>query len=142
MTEQNFKNHTRVDPLYHYAVMPVLLANLVVSIVRAFEQPGGYRFWLIAVALALLALAVRVRTYALEVQNRVILLQERLRMAALLPSEAGRLQGELTRAQVIALRFASDQELGPLAGLAAREKLTPKQIKERITVWRADDHRV
>ncbi len=142
MAEQNFQNHTRLDPLFHFAIIPVLLAHFVVAVVRSIERPSAWHLWSIAVALVLVALAIRMRTYALQVQDRVILLEERIRMAALMPLEARQLQRELTRGQIIALRFSSDAELADLAELAVREKLSPKQIKERIASWRADHHRV
>ena len=93
-------------------------------------------------ALSLLVLGTLLRTYALRVQDRVIRLEERIRMAALLPMDAHGLQRELTTGQIIALRFASDSELATLTERAVRERLTPKQIKQSITHWRPDTHRV
>ncbi len=142
MAEQNFKNHTRTDPAYHFIVMPVLLVNLVVAVVRYVHSPNAWHGWNIIVALILVVLAGLVRTYALRVQDRIILLEQRIRMVALLPLDMHPLQKELTREQLFALRFASDAELATLTERAVREKLTPKAIKEGIQVWRPDTHRV
>ncbi len=106
------------------------------------HRPGAWRGWGIAVAIVLLALAVLGRIYALRVQDRVIRMEERIRMAALLPMESRALQRELTTGQIIALRFASDAELAELAERAVRERLTPVQIKQQIKTWRPDTHRV
>ncbi len=142
MAEQNFKNHTRVDPAYHFLTMPVLLVNVVVAVVRCVHRSDAWHGWSIVVAFALVVLAGLVRTYALRVQDRVILLEQRIRMAALLPLDMHPLQKELTRGQLVALRFASDVELASLTERAVREKLTSKAIKESIRVWRPDTHRV
>lgn len=142
MAEQNFKNHTRIDPWLYGVILPVLLANFIVALVRVAEHPTLWRGWLGVVALVLVLLASRVRSYALKVQDRVIRLEERIRMAALLPLESRALQAELTTEQIIALRFASDGELAELATRAASEKLPPKTIKQQIVQWRADRHRV
>jgi hypothetical protein len=158
MAEQNLSNHTRIDPAYHYFVMPVLLVNLVLAIVRLVHPHGGWHrrgmvphflagqigwhLWTVVVALALLVLAVLARTYSLRVQDRIIRMEERIRMAALLPMEMQMLQRELSTRQIIALRFASDAELAVLVEQAVREKLTPKAIKQNIRNWRADTDRV
>ncbi len=142
MAEQTFKNHGRIHPAYHFVVMPVFLANIVAVIVRAVRQPSAWHVWQVVVAAALLLLAGVVRTYALRVQDRVIRLEERIRMAALLPLELHPLQRELTTGQIIALRFASDAELAGLIERTVREKLAPKQIKAAIVNWRPDTHRV
>lgn len=142
MAEQNFKNHTRLDPAFHFLVVPVLLANLVRALVQVVRHVDGGRAWAVIVALALFVLATIVRTYSLKVQDRVILLEERIRMAALMPLESRQFQRELTTRQMIALRFASDAELAGLAERAVRERLAPKAIKEQIVNWRPDTHRV
>ncbi len=142
MAEQTFKNHTRFHPAYHYVLVPLLLINIVVAVVRCVRVPSAWHGWNIAVAIALLILAGLVRSYALRVQDRVIRLEERIRMAALLPMESQMIQRELTLGQIVALRFASDAELAGLAERAAREGLAPKAIKQQVQVWRADTHRV
>ena len=141
MAEQNYENHTRLDPLYHFAVVPVLLLNAIVSAVRLVQRPTPDRGWNV-VALAVLVLGNLVRVYALRVQDRVIRLEKRIRMAALLPMDEQMVARELTTRQVVALRFASDQELAQLAGRAVRERLTAKAIKQLIRDWRPDRLRV
>lgn len=142
MAEQNFKNHGRSDPAFHFFLAPVMLANLVARIVLAVRHPDAEHGWSVVVALALLVLVFVVRAYSLKVQDRVIRLEERIRMAALMPLESRQLQRELTTRQIIALRFASDAELAELAERAVREKLSPKAIKEQIVQWKPDLHRV
>ncbi len=142
MAEQNLKNHKRVDPLFFYVVVPVFAINLVLCAVRLVHRFDAWHAWAVVVAAALLLLAAMVRRYALKVQDRVIRLEERIRMAALLPMEMQMLQRELTMEQIIALRFASDGELALLVEQAVRERLSPAAIKQQIRVWRADAHRV
>lgn len=142
MAEQTYQNHTRSDVKFHYFLCPVLIVNLGVAVARAVHRANAWHLWNIAVALALLLLATMVRTYALRVQDRVIRLEERIRMAALLPMDAQMLQRELKTGQIIALRFASDAELADLTERTVREDLAPKVIKQQIKVWRPDTHRV
>jgi hypothetical protein len=142
---QNYKNHTRWDPIYHFFCLPVLLLNIVATGFwyhnhRAQHVHSG--LWLILVSIVLFLVALKARMYAVKVQDRVIRLEERLRLAAVVtPSELIELES-LTADQLIALRFASDPELPDLARRAIREKLTRRQIKESIVSWRADHHRV
>ena len=94
------------------------------------------------VALAALVLLFRLRTYPLKVQDRVIRLEERLRLQALAPAEWHSQIYRLTEDQLIALRFAADDEVVELAKQALEHNLNRKQIKERIKSWRADTWRV
>jgi len=142
MAEQNYKNHARIDPAYHYVLMPILLVNFVVTIVHFVHRLDASHGWSVVVALALLILAGRLRMYATRLQDRIILLEQRIRMAALLPLEMHPMQRELTTGQLIALRFASDAELASLTERAVREKLAPKAIKEQVQSWRPDINRV
>ena len=143
--EQNYKNHARVDPPMHFFVFPVLVANLGVAIYIAIHFRHEYPWlghWSIVVSLALLVLAFKSRINALKVQDRIIRLEERLRLASLLPaSDLGYIH-ELTIRQLVALRFASDDELPALVHKTLTQNLEPKAIKQAITHWRADYHRV
>jgi len=142
---QSFKSHTRWDPLFHFVILPILLANIVVSIVfyihhRTVWPLGG--IWLIVLSIVLFMVAGKSRGYALGVQDRVIRVEERLRLASLVSaSELIELES-LTMRQYIGLRFASNTELPDLARRAIREKLTEKQIKEAIASWRPDNDRI
>ncbi len=139
---QTSASHVRVDPLFHFFIVPVLLINVGVRGYVAFRHSDLLDHWGILVALALLLLAMRMRIYALRVQDRVIRMEERIRIAAVAaPATLARMD-ELTIRQLIALRFAPFAELGPLADRALAERLTPKQIKQSIVNWRPDTHRV
>jgi hypothetical protein len=142
---QNFKNHARLDPPMHLFVFPVMLINLGVAIYVAIHFRHDYPWlghWTILVALALLVLAFKARINALTVQDRVIRLEERLRLASLCPPEDRPHLNDLTTRQLIALRFASDEEVAALAHRALTQELDPKAIKQAITNWRPDNHRV
>ena len=141
--EQSLKNHARFDPAYHGFLGLVLLANLVVAIVHAVLHAGNFfAWWLVALSLAVFVLFLKIRTYPLKVQDRVIRLEERLRLQALAPAEWHTQIYHLTEDQLIALRFAADDEVVELAKQALEHKLTRKQIKERIKSWRTDHWRV
>ncbi|SEG68739.1 hypothetical protein SAMN05421819_4275 [Bryocella elongata] len=142
---QSFKNHGRFDPVFHGLVSVGLLANIIVTAMyfgRHFTEYGWVGIWWIAVSVLLLLLALKTRVYALLVQDRVIRVEEKLRLAAAVsPAELVELDS-LTIDQYIGLRFASNAELPDLARRAVREKLNRKQIKQAIVAWRADTHRV
>ena len=142
---QSFKSHTRFDPLFHFFVIPLLLTNLVVTITYAVQHRHHNLFmhmWQVVMALALLGLAEVARSSALRAQNRVIRLEERLRLNALITgADAAHLQ-ELSTRQLIALRFASDEELPGLVHRTLTQRMEPKAIKESIVSWRADHERV
>jgi len=142
---QSFKNHTRWDPIFHFFILPILLANIIVvgiRIAHSHHPFGFHSIWLILVAVALFMVAGKSRGYALKNQDRIIRLEERLRLASLVSaSELIELES-LTLRQYIGLRFASNPELPDLARRAIREKLSEKQIKEAISSWRADNDRI
>lgn len=142
---QNLKNHARMDPPFHFFVLPILLLNLIFAVyVTIHDWPSHPRLhpWWIVMSLALMMLAVKTRMYALKAQDRVIRLEERLRMAALLPAEEYAQASALTEGQFVALRFASDAELPALVRRTLQENLEPKQIKAAIENWRSDYFRI
>jgi hypothetical protein len=139
---QSVSRHTRWDPIYHFFVLPVFAISLLGSIVLLVMRPGLHTAWLLIFMIAELILIFKVRMYPLKVQDRVIRLEERLRLMALLEPALHPRIGELTEAQLIALRFASDAELPALATRALNEKLAGAEIKKAIRDWRPDEWRV
>jgi len=139
---QSFSNHTRYDPLYHLFILPVFSLLLLASIVRLVMCPGLHSALLVVVVIALSIMAFKLRTYPLKVQDRVIRLEERLRLATLLDPALRPRIAEFTESQLVALRFASDAELPALAARALNEKLTAADIKKSIQNWRPDNWRV
>lgn len=137
--EQNFKNHVRFVPLFHFFVLPVLVVNLVSSIVWAVHHFSAHTVIASFTAAALLLAALFGRMFALTVQNRVIRLEMRLRLAQLLPADLQRRVAEFLPGQLIALRFAGDAELPQLARKVLDEKLTSqKAIKMMVKDWQGD----
>jgi hypothetical protein len=113
---QTFANHGKYDPVFHFVLSPL--------------------------ALVLFIGLFKMRLYSLKVQDRVIRLEERLRLAQVLPDRLRSRIGELTEGQLIALRFASDAELPALVDKALAEKTAPTDIKKLIANWRPDYYRV
>jgi cell division protein FtsL len=139
---QCLKNHGRFDPPYHFFLTFVSAATIVISIVYAIHHPCFYSIWLAVVAVAAFIALFKMRLYPLRVQDRVIRLEERIRLQALAPSEWHSQIYRLSEDQLIGLRFASDDEVVELAKQALEHNLNRKQIKERIKNWRADNWRV
>jgi hypothetical protein len=139
---QNLKNHGRLDPPYHFVLGLIVVANLIIAIVHVVRHFGLHSLWLLVLSLGLVIVFLKIRTYPLKVQDRVIRLEERLRLQALAPAEWHAQIYHLNEGQLIALRFAGDDEVVGLAKMALEQNLTRKQIKERIRSWRADDWRI
>jgi hypothetical protein len=141
-TPQNLKNHGRTDPLYHLVLFLVLVANVVFAVFHLIHRQNISSAWFLVLALVTFILVMKLRTYPLKVQDRVIRLEERLRLQALAPAEWHPQIAQLTEDQLIGLRFAADDEVVALAKQALEEHLTRKQIKERIKNWRPDNWRI
>jgi hypothetical protein len=139
---QTSANHARLDPWYHFFLAPIALIIFIASIVHLARHPHPWGLVHVVLAFAFVILVVKLRTYSLKVQDRVIRLEERLRLATLLPEPLRARINELDVRQLIALRFASDAEIPALVERALNEKLTQKQIKQAIQSWRADNFRV
>jgi hypothetical protein len=136
---QNFKNHARFVPAFHFFVAPVFLLNIVWSIVRLVRNCSFGTIVSLLVAIALFLLAFTARIFALTVQDRVIRLEMRLRMQQMLPPDLTPRIPEFTVSQLVALRFASDAELPDLARKVLQENLTErKAIKTMIRDWQPD----
>jgi len=139
---QNYSNHTRFDPLFHFFALPVFAITLIMTIVHLFRRPGLHSAWMVIVMPAALVLIFKVRLYALKVQDRVIRLEERLRLASVGGELLRPRIEELTESQLIGLRFASDAELPALAARALSERLSRNEIKKAVQQWRPDYWRV
>ena len=139
---QNFSNHGRLDPPFHFFILPVFAISLIITIVHLVRHPGLHSAWLVVFMLAATGAVVKMRLYALRVQDRVIRLEERQRLALLLDGPLRARIGEFTESQLIGLRFASDAELPALAAKTLAEKLSRADIKKAVGQWRPDYWRV
>lgn len=146
-TIQNRSNHARFDPGFHFSLVPALLVLFVISItlgVHSARHGAGVLagVWAVGITFLLMYLAVKSRQYAMKVQDRVIRLEERLRLSALLPEDLRPRIPELSEDQLVGLRFASDGEVAERVREALEQKLNRAQIKQRIREWRPDYWRV
>jgi hypothetical protein len=137
---QNFQNHVRVVPAYHMFVFGVFVINIGYTTYRLVKDAFSWGSLInLLVALALVVLFFHVRIFVLAVQDRVIRLEMRLRLAELLPAELRPRIMEFSVGQLVALRFASDAELPALARKVLDEKLIDrKAIKQLVKDWQAD----
>ena len=141
---QTFQNHTSRDAVHTPALL-ILTLNILVALIWAFRAhtPGlPLRMWVVLLSAALFLSSLKARTNAQTVQDRVIRLEEHLRYARLLSPQQAAAAETLPLPKRIALRFASDAELPSLLDRAVTQDLTPRQIKQAITDWRPDIHRV
>ena len=139
---QSYASHAKIDPAFHFFVLPVLIINILVVAYLLIRHPGIGGAWLLLISVTLLVLATRLRSWATHLQDRVIRLEERIRLAAILPEPLRSRIGELSDSQIVGLRFASDAELPSLFQRALDEKLSRSDIKKAITNWRPDYSRV
>jgi hypothetical protein len=139
---QTYANHTKLDPLFHFVALPIFAFTLGGGLIHFLWHPSLHSGWFFLISVAALIALTKVRIYALKVQDRVIRLEERLRLTALCPEPLRSRIGDLTVGQLVALRFASDAEAPKLAERALSEKLPPKEIKKAIQTWRPDYWRV
>jgi Family of unknown function (DUF6526) len=139
---QTYANHVRWDPLFHFFTLPVFFLLAIAATVHFIWRPGLHSALMFVAAVALAIAVLKIRLYALRVQDRVIRLEERLRLAALLPEPLRSRIPELTVGQLVGLRFASDAEVPQLVERALSEKLSRADIKKAIQTWRPDYLRV
>jgi 4-amino-4-deoxy-L-arabinose transferase-like glycosyltransferase len=138
-TAQIYANHRRVFPLYHLFVLPILIAHVIVTMVASVRHPSFWNLWLVVVALGLVGGMVANRASTLIVQNRVIGLEMRLRLATVLPVELCQRIPELHLRQLVGLRYASDDELVGLVERCLRGELTTADaVKREVRHWRPD----
>lgn len=139
---QSFGNHTRWDPIFHFFSLPVLLLLFpIYSIIHVIRHPTPQSGVIVVVALALAINTFRTRTYPLSVQDRLIGLEERLRLERVLGAQGREVADKLSDDQLIGLRFASDAELAELVKATVSEKLPRKEVKKRVKTWRPDHRR-
>lgn len=146
---QTYANHTRFDPLFHFFLLPVFGIGLILSLIHFFRHMNHgdlhdhfHAILLILLAVAVLVTIVKIRLYSLKVQDRVIRLEERLRLATLLQEPLRSRILELTEDQLCGLRFASDAEIAKLVERTLKENLSRADIKKAIQTWRPDYWRV
>ena len=151
MADQSFETHRKFVPGYHFVLLSIALLNLLWSLYRVYHaiHIGGGRFLIVdslfglLVAVGLAFIAIYVRTFPLRAQDRVIRLEESIRLRTILPDELKGRVPELTASQLIALRFAGDAELPGLVRQILDGKLTGRDdIKKQIKDWRADHLRM
>ena len=139
---QTYENHTKFVPAFHYVTMPILLLNLVFSLYQMTQIFGFQSLNTVVVALALTVIAVLSRTNALKAQDRVIRLEERLRLQTVLEQDLRPRVNDITTSQLVALRFAPDEELEKLVRLALDSGADKKTLKKAIENWRPDYQRL
>ena len=149
MAEKNvqvFANHRRFDPWYHFFVAPVVVISFFVALWTFIKSlSGGFSLWAawnVVVWAAAVALTLLLRIYPLKTQDRIIRLEERLRLATLLDGPLKARIGELDGRQLVGLRFAPDAEVPALVKAALDEKLSGEEIRKRVQNWRPDTFRV
>jgi hypothetical protein len=140
---QTFANHMRLHPPFHYFLAPGAIVLLVLTVINVVRHYPRLDAWILLVmAILFFAVLFLVRLYPLKVQDRLIRLEERLRLETVLAAGIVRRIPELTEAQLIALRFASDSELPALVEKVLATKMSGRDVKKSIVTWRADTFRV
>ncbi len=144
MTSQNYSNHVRLVKGFHFVLAGILFFTLIGSLVNLYKSWGDHERWYAAALIVVLTIAggllfYYTRTFPLKAQDRAIRAEENLRHFAL----TGKLlDPRLAMGQIIALRFAPDDEFVPLAHKAAEASMPADAIKRAIRNWKADDYRV
>lgn len=141
---QNYSNHRRLYPAHHFILTPLTVAALAIAftILGESETIGKQEIFNLLAASALVLTVFIARIYALKNQNRIIRLEMRYRYFELTGKSFKEKESQLSLSQIIALRFAGDDELLPLIDKSITEKLSNKQIKQYIKNWQADYKRV
>src|SRR5688500_265902 len=137
MTEQNYASHAH-QPRLTYAAAAFTLIAMIAFVAAWFFGWVWRDLGMLSLSIAVAALVAISRIYIVRLQDRIILLEMKIRGAELLTPELESRLSHLRPKQVVALRFASDAELGDLLDKAVRENLSPDQIKREVKYWRAD----
>ena len=136
---QNYKNHARFFPPFHFVAFPILALNLVNELRHLWMNPNRSTAFAALVAFGLVTALLSARLMALRVQDRVIRLELQLRMRGILPADLAARINDLTPQQMVALRFASDRELPDLVRDVLAGKLkSQKEIKLAVRDWQGD----
>ncbi len=139
---QNLANHAKLDPLFHFIVLPVFALTALGGTIHFLWHPSYHSASFFVISVAAVIAVLKIRIYSLKLQDRIIRLEERLRLTTLCSEPLRSRIPELTEGQLIALRFASDAEVPKLAERAISEKLSRADIKKAIQTWRPDYWRV
>jgi len=141
---QNFKNHRRLNPMHHFVLTPITAVIFVWSIINVFQcgESLAHKIYFLLTATILLILGLLSRSYGLRNQDRIIRVEMRLRYFELTTSSFSSKEKQLRLAQIIALRFANDEELIALIDRAISENLSGTDIKKAINNWQGDNLRV
>src|SRR3954447_5232679 len=127
--EQTYSSHRRFHPLFHFFAFPILAINFLFHLYLLWRNPSLIMLWSCFVAAALVATVLLARSYSLRQQDRIIRLEERLRLQMLLPDDLRSRINEIRTSQLIALRFCSDEELPEAArAVLAGEVKAPDEI--------------
>ena len=140
--QQTFANHAKFDVLFHFVLSPIALAQLIVAIVRVVRVFSLGSVWILVLSFAGVIVVLRMRSFAMGLQDRIVRLEERIRLGAVLQEPLRSRINELSTDQLIGLRFASDAELPGLVKRALDEKLGRADIKKAVTNWQPDFARV
>ena len=142
-TPQTLANHVRWHSPFHFFMMPAALLLLILSIVNVVRHYETLEAWiLLLIGVTTPVAYLLIRTNPLRAQDRLIRLEERLRLASLLSEPLRSRVSDLSEGQIVALRFASDSEVAGLVEKTLKDNLKPADIKKAIVNWRADLFRV
>ena len=139
---QSYLNHSRYDPLFHFVLVPSAVLIFIAMCGYTYQYPMKFSFVMLFWSIIFIVALFKMRLYSLRNQDRIIRLEESLRLSMLVPEHMRVRLPEFTVRQLIALRFASDAELAELAERALNEKMTSDAIKQAIKEWRPDHHRI
>jgi len=143
MADQNYANHRRLHFWYHFVLVPIFTINGIVALVLAGRERTPLSLWNAVVALALIGMSILLRTYGLRNQDRIIRLEERVRLATLLPPDLRSRINDLRTGDLLALRFCADEELAEVTRRVLAGELKGRDaIKRAIRTWRPDHRRL
>lgn len=142
MPPQNYANHKRFIPIYHFVAFPILVINLLTAMFVTVVSFSFHYVLYLAMSFAFIVMFFAMRYMSLKVQDRLIRLEMRLRLKEILPAATAARVGELTIPQLVALRFAGDREMDGLVKKVLDEKIVDREaIKKMITDWQPDHDR-